>query len=256
MNKNLIVGNWKLNPEGADKARILFTDIKKVSNKLKNTEVVMCAPYVFLPILKNLSNTKAVLGAQNVWHEANGAFTGEVSVKMLKELNVKYVIVGHSERRAMGEDNILVSKKVNALLKANITPILCIGESHRDSTGAYLQFIKHQLIESLSGVPKTNLKKVVIAYEPIWAIGKNAVREATVAESMEMSLFIKKVISDISDTKTAYMIHILYGGSANKDNAQDFMNNGGVQGLLVGRACLSVKDFSKIIIGIDNQTLK
>lgn len=256
MNKNLIVGNWKLNPDSVASARSLFTDIKKVSNKLKNTEVVMCAPYVFLPILKNSATTKAVLGAQNVWYELNGAFTGEISVKMLKELNIKYVIVGHSERRAMGEDSILISKKVNALLKANITPILCIGESDRDNAGEYLQFIKHQLIDSLSGVPKTNIKKVVIAYEPIWAIGKNSIREATVAESLEMSLFIKKVISDISNTKIAHDTNIIYGGSVNKDNAQDFLINGGVQGLLVGRACLNVKDFSKIIIDADNKISK
>jgi triosephosphate isomerase len=251
MNKKLIVGNWKLNPEGVAKARTLFTGVKKNLLKIKNTEVVMCAPYVFLPVLKTLSTTKAVLGAQNVWHEASGAYTGEVSVKMLKELSVKYAIVGHSERRAMGEDSNLVSLKINALLKANITPILCVGESNRDNTGGYLQFIKTQLVESLAGVPKVNIKKVVIAYEPIWAIGKNATREATVAECMEMSLFIKKVISDMSDNKTAHAVRILYGGSVNANNAKDFLAHGGVGGLLVGRACLSVKDFTKIILDAD-----
>ncbi len=253
MNKKLIVGNWKLNPEGVVKARSLFASVKKVANKTKNVDVVMCAPYTFLPVLKTLSTTRAILGAQNVYPEATGAFTGEVSVKMLKELNVKYVIVGHSERRAMGEDSMFISKKVNALLKSNLTPILCVGESHRDGSGEYLQFVKKQLHESLAGVPKSNIKKVVIAYEPIWAIGKSATREATAVESMEMSLFIRKVVSDMSDTKVAHATRILYGGSVNKDNARDFMMHGGVDGLLVGRACLSVKDFGKIIIDSDTK---
>lgn len=253
MNKNLIVGNWKLNPESIIKARSLFSGIKKVANKTKNVEVVMCTPYTFLPALKALATTRSILGAQNVCPEDSGAFTGEVSVKMLKELNVKYVIVGHSERRAMGEDNLLISRKVNALLKANMTPILCVGESHRDNSGQYLQFVKKQLHESLAGVSKSSIKKVVIAYEPIWAIGKSASREATVSESMEISLFIKKVISDMSDAKIAHAIRILYGGSVNKDNAREFMMHGGVDGLLVGRACLNVKDFTKIIQDSDSK---
>jgi triosephosphate isomerase len=157
------------------------------------------------------------------------------------------VIVGHSERRALGESNEIVAKKIGACLKHLLTPIVCIGESLRDESGNYFSFVRTQIEEIFKNIPRSALNKIVIAYEPIWAIGKKAVREATPAESEEMAIFIRKVLSNIYDQTSASQMILLYGGSVNTKNAGEFLKNGGVQGLLVGRESLDAKKFIEII---------
>jgi triosephosphate isomerase len=245
--KKIIIANWKMNPQTFKEAENLFLGIAKIAKLTKNTDVVVCVPYIFLPDLKKKNVKKVSLGAQNVFYEDEGSYTGEISLTTLKSLGVKYVILGHSERRAMGENNEFISKKLLATLKKKITPILCIGESSRDYSGDYLSFIKKQITECLTNIPKSQIKNIIIAYEPIWAIGKNAIREATPEEFIEISIFSKKIISDISDQKTAYQVRILYGGSVNSKNAEQFFQTGKADGLLVGGASLKVKDFSEII---------
>jgi len=251
MVKKLIIANWKMNPQTLKEAESLFLGIAKTAQLAKNAEVVICTPFVFLSDLKRKNIKKLLLGAQNVFFEKQGAYTGEISALMLKSFGVKYVIVGHSERRAMGEKDELISKKTLAVIKAGLTPILCVGEKVRDASMEYLSVVRKQLVHSLHGIPKASLKKIIIAYEPVWAIGKNAIRETTSGESREMSIFIKKIISDLSDPKTAHEMKILYGGSVNAKNSEEFLTHGGVDGLLVGGASLKIKEFSKIIINAE-----
>ncbi len=243
--KKLIVGNWKMNPKTLAKAQTTFLLISKKVTKIASpkVQVVICPPSIFIP---KIISKKVLLGAQNVFQEAEGAYTGEISASMLDDAGVSFVIVGHSERRARGETNEIVAQKVKAALSFGITPILCIGEATRDDSGEYHAFLKKQLTESLSLIPKTWIPKVVIAYEPVWAIGKNAIREATPEESEEMAIFIKKILSDLSGDAHK-KTRILYGGSATVNNAEAFLSKGGVDGLLVGRDSLNPENFTEII---------
>lgn len=244
--KWLVVGNWKMNPVSSKIASATFSSIKKVANKTRNTETVICPPFIYLEKLKT-SGHRIVLGSQDLFPEAEGSFTGNVSYLQLKNLGVIYSIVGHSEKRAEGETNEDVNKKVKASLRGMITPIICVGESTRDEKGEFLGSIKEQLLSSLSGLPKTSIKDIVIAYEPLWAIGASAKREPLVKEIFEVSIFIKKVLSDIYDTKSVPPTKILYGGSVDEKNIESILKNGGVDGVLVGRASLDPKKFTEII---------
>ncbi len=252
MSKKLIVANWKMNPQTPSEAEKIFLGIAEIAKNSKNTEVVVCAPFVFLPFLKKKNNKKIVLGAQNVYAELEGAYTGEISPKMLSSLGVKYVIIGHSERRAEGEKNEFIAKKVKQSLKCGLTPIICVGERERDHGHLYLGVVKHQVEEALSLIPKANIKNVVIAYEPVWAIGKNALRAATAEESMEMSIFIKKTLADMVGPQMAHSVRVLYGASVDPKNTSDFILHGGVDGLLVGRDSLNPKKFDMIINSVGN----
>jgi len=214
--------------------------------------IVICPPFVFLSsVSKNLkagsSKLKATLGAQDISPESQGSFTGEISPSMLKNLGVKYAIIGHSERRMLGEINYLINRKIKTALKSGITPIVCVGEPHRDPQMKYLGFMKRQITETFKGLSPKDFKKIIIAYEPVWAIGKSAEREATPEESQEMAIFIKKVLSDHFGRGSVKNLKILYGGSVNEKNAKEFLTCGGVQGLLVGRVSLDQKKFNEII---------
>ena len=243
----IVIANWKMNPQSKKEAEMIFKGISASLKKIKNIDVVVCPPYPFLFIKEKIKNKNLKLGAQDVFFEKEGSFTGEVSSLMLKNLGVDYVIVGHSERRGMGETNSIVNKKILTLIKSKIIPVFCIGESKRDSNGFYLSFIKEQIIDGLLGVTKSQVKNIVIAYEPIWAIGSNAIRGAVPGEFTEIRIFIKKIISDLYDINTANEIRIIYGGSVNPLNAESFIKEGGANGLLVGRDSLSSKKFGVII---------
>jgi len=247
MAKKLIIGNWKMNPQSQKEAVILFKGIDEAIKSIKNTEVVICAPFPFISTLKQLKKKKIALGAQNTYFEQKGAFTGEVSLYMLRDLGVTYVIVGHSERRSMGETDEMINKKVIACLKAKLTPILCVGESTRTNDASYLNIVKNQLTSCIEGVQKSQMKNIVIAYEPVWALSSTLDRhDATPHDFEEMKIYIKKVLSDMSSQTIASGVRIMYGGSANKDNAESFLR-AGADGLLPGKASLDVKNFSKIV---------
>ena len=192
---------------------------------------------------------KAKLAAQDMSAENpqnTAASTGEISASMLKNIGVKYVIIGHSERRGMGDTDALISSKIKLCLKEKMLPILCVGEGVRDHDMFYYNSVKTQLLEDLKNVSRVDLKKVIIAYEPVWAIGNSAKREATPEECQEMVIFIKKVISDKFGSKSLNDIKIIYGGSVNPKNAADFLTVGGADGLLVGRSSLDPKKFYEI----------
>ena len=246
MSKKLIVGNWKMNPQSSKDAEKLFKSISQESKKYADVSVAICAPAVFIPAISKVLQKKVAIGAQNVFYEMTGAYTGEVSAEMLKSFKTKFSLVGHSERRKMGETNEDCNKKIIALLKNGITPILCVGEKERTEDISYLVFVYNQLKESLLNIPKSKITDVVIAYEPVWAIGKNAPRAATPEECKEMVLYIRKVIADMTDPKTAHSMRVMYGASVSPADAPGLLSSG-VDGLLVGRDSLDAKKFASII---------
>jgi triosephosphate isomerase (TIM) len=248
MSKNIIIGNWKMNPVSLKEAEKLFSGVLKDVSDIKKTEIVICPPFIYLSPLKAISyKLKIGLGAQNAFWDNVGAYTGEVSAEMLYNMGVRYVILGHSERRILGENNVDINKKIKFSLGAGLRPVLCVGETFRDENHSYFNLVKTQIEECLIGISKNSISKIIIAYEPVWAISTTADRkDATPVDSREMVIFIRKIISDkfgpdASDTR------IIYGGSVNEKDAPEFLKNGGVNGLLVGRASLNAKKFSEII---------
>ncbi len=253
MSKKIIIGNWKMNPLTLKKAEKLFGEVAKSVSPVKKTEIVVCPPFIYLPSFAKASAGKGKikkqisLGAQNAFRDEVGAFTGEVSGEMLYNLGVKYVILGHSERRNIGESNQDINKKIKASLVAGLIPILCVGESVRDESHSYFNFVKIEIEECLIGISKNSIPKIVIAYEPIWAISSTFNRQdARPDDSREMAVFIRKVISDKFGSD-AGKTRIIYGGSVNEKDAEGFLKEGGVEGLLVGRASLNAKKFTEII---------
>ncbi len=248
LKKKLIVGNWKMNPRSLALARTNFLAIKKGMDIYKNLEVAIAAPFIYLPELSKLTSAKLSLGSQNVASAKEGPYTGEVSADMLKSFKIKYAIVGHSERRALGETNAQINLKLKMLLAAKITPILCVGETDRDASMWYLSAVKTQLEECLAGISKNAVPKIVIAYEPVWAISTTVNhRDATTEDCREMIIYIRKVLSDMVGHSVAQSARVIYGGSVNEDNARGFLSDGMAQGLLPGKASLKPTTFIKIL---------
>jgi len=245
--KKLIVANWKMNPESLKEAKKLFTIIKKKNFNTRKLIAVICPPYLFeSDLAMNYSGGKYKFGFQDIHFESDEKSTGEISTEMAKNSKVEYVIIGHSERRYNGETNDLVSKKINKTIKSGMTPIVCIGEEERDEHGRYLRFIERQIFESLDGISKVNLAKIVIAYEPIWAIGKGK-SSVEAREIYQMTIFIKKILNNLVGKNIAMNIPILYGGSVDADNTKDIIEMGEVDGLLVGRSSLNPHIFGDIL---------
>ncbi len=244
--KKIIVGNWKMNPLSAKEAEKIFSGVKKTAGKLKKTETIVCPPFVYLSPLSGRMG-KCFLGAQDVFWKEKGSFTGEISPAMLKSLSASHVIVGHSERRALGEDNSAISRKVSAALSGGLKAILCVGEKERADEASHLNFVAGQIKESLAGVSAKSADGIIIAYEPVWAIGEDSKGPALPEDALEMSIFIKKVLTEIFGKKKADLAPILYGGSVDSGNARDFLEKGGMDGLLVGRESLNPKGFGDIL---------
>jgi len=250
--KRLVVANWKMNPSSAMEARELFSAVKKVSSTLKNIKLVICPPDIYFYDLKRLSRGKNIaLGAQNAFGEKAGQVTGEIPPSMLAEIGIEYIIVGHSERRAFGETDEEINRKLKALLELGFKCILCVGEKERDEDGEYLGFIRNELREDLRGVNKKRYKNLIIAYEPVWAIGKDSQKADTPESVEQVSVFIKRVVSMMVGRDIGLNLSILYGGSVDEDNAGDFLKTGGLDGLLVGRASLNKNKFSGILKKVD-----
>jgi triosephosphate isomerase len=240
----LLIGNWKMAPEKSTEALALGKKTLDIARAYKkNLKTVICVPSIHLPMLvKNIKNT-LFIGGQSISSNVEIAQTGLISAGMLKSYGASYCLVGHSESRARGETDVQVLEATNLLLQKKIIPVICVGEKERDAQGWYLSTVKEQVEKIILGVPKASLKNMVFAYEPIWAIGSNAAREATVVECREMIIFIRKVIADVTDQKTANSVSILYGGSVNEQNAASFIVEGSANGLLVGRVSLDSKKF-------------
>lgn len=249
MIQKILVANWKMNPQTLSEAKVLVNDIKKISKSSGDTRVVIAPPTIYLgEAQKMLAKSNFSVAAQNVSAEKEGAYTGEISAGMLKDAGMACVIVGHSECRARGESEVEINKKVLAVTALGMTVILCVGERERDDEGYYLEFLKEQIQTGLRGVQVKSIKNIVIAYEPIWAIGKDAKRVVLASELHEMSIFIRKTLLDLYGKAMAYKVPIIYGGSVDAINARDLISNGAVDGFLVGRASLTVKSFSELLL--------
>ncbi len=245
--KTIIAGNWKMNKTMTE-TRAFAEEFKALVGRPKWCEVVLCVPAVNIPIaLRLFKDTKVAIGAQNMHYEESGAYTGEVSAEMLKDLGVKYVIIGHSERRQYyNETDLTVNKKVRAALDAGLRPIICVGESlEQRKLGVTMDLISYQIKCALSGVGPDRLRHVVIAYEPLWAIGTG--KTATAAEANEVCAAIRTVLRKQHGARLARAVTIQYGGSMNAKNAAELLAQPDVDGGLIGGASLKSADFMAIV---------
>jgi triosephosphate isomerase len=248
MRKKILAANWKMNLTHSEAESYLETFLSEIG-QVNDVEIVIIPPFTAIPALVSASEKVAFLriGAQNMHWEKNGAFTGEVSATMLRALYVKYVIVGHSERRTLfGETDEVVNRKVRAALDAGLRPILCVGESlHERDSGQVEEVLRRQLHKGLENVVEKDLPEIVVAYEPCWAIGTGLT--ATPAEAEQSHAFIRSDLSELFGATTADRVRIQYGGSVKPENAEDLMRQKNIDGALIGGASLDPRSFARII---------
>ncbi|MEI7942704.1 MAG: triose-phosphate isomerase [Candidatus Riflemargulisbacteria bacterium] len=247
MGKMIIAGNWKMNKD-LDEAVQLVEKLKKGFKNKNKVEVVIC------PSFTNLSAVNAIvkdsdikLGAQNMYTEEKGAYTGEINASMLRSVGCKYVIIGHSERRQyFNETNQFLNKKIKVALENNLFPIYCVGETlEQRESGKVEKVIKEQIEEGLKDISSDDLKKIVLAYEPVWAIGTG--KTATPQQANDVHVFIRKLLVAMSSTAVAEQVSILYGGSVTPESSSELMGKSDIDGALVGGASLKVDSFMEII---------
>ncbi|HOK40773.1 MAG TPA: triose-phosphate isomerase [bacterium] len=247
MKKPLIAGNWKMYTDLTE-ARKLAIGIKNKVVNVKEVEIVLCPPFVnLLAVYEIIKDTNIKLGAQNLYFEKYGAYTGEINGEMLLGVGCSYVIIGHSERRQyFKESDELLNKKLKAALRVGLTPIFCIGETLEErEKNITEQVIEKQVKEGFKDISKEEMQKIVIAYEPVWAIGTG--KTATPQQAQEVHKFIRELITKLYNEKIALEQIILYGGSVKPDNIKGLMAEKDIDGALVGGASLKIDDFVKII---------
>jgi triosephosphate isomerase len=253
MRKKIVAGNWKMN-KTLQEANVLAAEVMgMVADEVKgDVKVIFCVPFPYLVPIKNQlgNNARISVAAQNCSEHESGAYTGEVSASMLQSMDIPYVVLGHSERRQyFGEDGKLLAKKIDVALKHGLTPVFCCGEPLEiREKGTHEQLVKQQVEESLFHLPAESLQKVVIAYEPVWAIGTG--KTATSQQAQDMHTVIRKHLAGKYGQAVADSISILYGGSVNAANAKELFANADVDGGLVGGASLKSREFTKIIKAI------
>lgn len=239
----LIVANWKAYVDSKEKAKKLHAAAKRLTNKV---QIVLVMPFPYLSIFTGTKGAVAV-GAQDVSVTTGGAQTGEVTAAMIADIGATYVIIGHSERRAQGDTDEIVLEKVRRALAHKLIPIVCIGERERDGEARYLSVVRAQLATVFSTLSQKERLSIVVAYEPIWAIGKTAADAITPTDLGEMVLYIRKVLGDYLPGKSALKIPILYGGSAEPTNARALAGGSGVDGFLVGHASADPVVFTALV---------
>ncbi|MCI0494470.1 triose-phosphate isomerase [candidate division KSB1 bacterium] len=247
MRTKIIAGNWKMNKVAAE-AIAFARDLKVKTLNIRKTEIIVCPPFTVLAIVHDiLKDSRAEVGAQNVHFASSGAYTGEISAEMIESAGCRHVIIGHSERRQyFGETNQLVNQKLIHVLTTSLTPIVCIGETlEQRQSGQTENVIRTQLEESLTGLTTDQLKRVVLAYEPVWAIGTGVT--ATPEQAEEVHKFIRELIRSRFGQKSADSIQILYGGSVKPDNIRDLLSRTDIDGGLIGGASLNVASFVEMI---------
>jgi triosephosphate isomerase (TIM) len=249
MRKLLIAGNWKMN-YSPKQTRSFFTDLSAITSTVSTQhDVLVCVP--FISIESAMDGSRKVqgvhIGAQNLHFENDGAYTGEISAKMLKEIGCRFVILGHSERREyFGETDTIVNKKVKKALETDLIPILCVGEVLAErKSGRQNDVVRTQLVGALAGVSELALTNLVVAYEPVWAIGTG--ETATPEQAQEMHAFIRSVLAGLYSDESANSVRILYGGSMKPDNAGELLSQPDVDGGLIGGASLKADSFNAII---------
>ncbi|MFT4577567.1 MAG: triosephosphate isomerase [Nitrospinales bacterium] len=247
MTMPLIVGNWKMNLLTAEAAKLAL-GVREVVEKIKDVRVILAPSFISLhSVSRILSGSKVGLASQNFYFEKNGAYTGEVSPNMIKDAGCKYAIVGHSERRRLfGETDELINKKVLSALENDILTILCIGETGKErKAGETYKVIESQVNKALEGVDDRQLKEIIIAYEPVWAIGTG--ENASVGQAAEIHGLIRKIVAKKISGNEARPLTILYGGSVTPQNSRELLNNEEIDGVLVGGASLNIDSFCDII---------
>jgi triosephosphate isomerase len=247
MRKPLLAGNWKMNTVLQESVQ-LATDLHKLVGEVNDRDIIICPPYTAINSVANALNCSSIMvGAQDLFWEDKGAFTGQISAQMLKSAGASCVIIGHSERRQFfGETNETVNKKLFTAIKHNLIAIVCVGETlEQREQGVTFDIIKSQLLGGLKGLEASNCKQLVIAYEPVWAIGTG--KTASPEQAQEVHDFIRKALTDLFGQVTAEQIRILYGGSVTPDNISILMSQKDIDGGLVGGASLKAESFAKII---------
>lgn len=248
--KKLVVGNWKMNPKSVGEAVKLYAGVRKTASKLKNINVGIAAPFPYLAGLKRLSAGRGgvELAAQDVFWEKKGPYTGEVSISILESVGVTRVIVGHSERRTLGETDETINKKLRAITRSSLTAILCVGERERDHGGKHFGFVESQIKSAFNQIPRTKLDHIVVAYEPVWALSTSKEgHAATPEDAHEMIIFVRKILSELYNRPAAENMYVLYGGSVNTKNVENFLMWSSADGFLIGGASLKINDFSSIL---------
>ncbi len=248
MRKKIVAGNWKMNLDYAEGIS-LFSEIVNMVRDEKNGDqlAIICAPYVHLNSLAKLGGDTVTIGAQNCHQKESGAYTGEISAKMIKSIGCEYVIIGHSERRQyFAESDELLAEKTVIALQNGLVPIFCIGETLDErNNGSYFDVLKSQLENGVFGLSVEDFSKIVIAYEPVWAIGTGLT--ASSDQAQEVHAFIRKEIAAKYDASTAEATTILYGGSCNPKNAAELFAQPDIDGGLIGGASLKSRDFTDIV---------
>lgn len=249
MKKPFIAGNWKMF-KTVEEAVQLVQGLKAALYKVDDADVVICPPFTALATISKLLGDSVIsMGAQNLYPETEGAFTGEVSPAMLKEVGCRYVIIGHSERRQyFKESNEFINQKVKIALKYSLVPILCIGETLNEREAKrYFEVVKEQFDHSLAELSKEDILKTIIAYEPVWAIGTG--KTATPEQAEQMHSYIRRLLIEKYGDEAASKVLILYGGSVKADNIGVLIQKPNVDGALVGGASLKSESFSQIVLG-------
>ena len=246
MRKPIMAGNWKMNKTGKEASQLMLELIDKVKDA--KCEVVVCPTFTSLTQVATLvENTNIKVGAQNMYFEESGAYTGEISPLMLKEIDVEFVILGHSERRQyFKEDDELINKKIKSAFVHGLTPILCVGETlEQREKGETFGWVKSQIVADLKDVPAEDAEKMVIAYEPIWAIGTG--KTATAKDANDVIKYIRGVVGELYGEKVADSVRIQYGGSVKPSTVKEQMAQSDIDGALVGGASLKADDFAAIV---------
>ena len=252
--KTVIAGNWKMNKTPSE-TKEFMVQFKSIMPKGRWCDIALCVPAVCIPAaVRAMRETRVGIGAENCIAYASGAYTGEIATNMLVDAGCKYVIIGHSERRAMGETDNDVNAKVLAALEAGLTPIMCCGETlEQREAGITAEHIAMQIKLGLQGVSEDKIRKVVIAYEPIWAIGTG--KTATPEQAQEVCESIRSVVRKLYSSKNARAISILYGGSMNEKNAFELLGQPDIDGGLIGGASLVPEKFGQIIEAANQPTV-
>jgi triosephosphate isomerase len=248
MRKKIIAGNWKMNNDIHGTVNLISELKKELNGKSLNADVIVCPTFTNLETAKTLLKDSSIrLGAQNVYFEENGAFTGEISPSMLISVGCEFVIIGHSERRTIfGESDQVINKKIKASIKNHLKPIFCIGETLDErEKGVTFNIVESQIRNGLEGITESDLAFLIVAYEPVWAIGTG--RNATPQQAQEVHQFIRNLIAKIYSQNFADQLVIQYGGSVKADNAKELLSQPDIDGALVGGACLKAESFVKII---------
>lgn len=252
MRKKVIAGNWKMyktNSEAKDLVEGLINNTKEIVK----TKMIVCPPFTALSVVSELAAGGSIhVGAQNMYWEEQGAFTGEISTEMIKSTGATYVIIGHSERRQFfGETDGTVNKKLKAALQSGLNPIVCIGESLEErESGVTNDVVGNQVEKALAGISAEEMKKIILAYEPIWAIGTG--KTASPDQAQEVHKFIRSTLTKLYNTEIAEVIIVQYGGSVKPENANELLSQPDIDGALVGGACLKAESFARIIKAAEN----